>query len=336
STGKTTVLELASSIWGNPHKESGGLIFSWDSTRVFLERMANFFCDIPIFPDDSQTVDDRTMKSMLYQIANGVGKGRGSVTGIRHTPTWHTICFSTGEKPLVECTTFSGARARTIEIYGSPFPNAKADFINDLKQGVRENYGHAGQRYIEGILPLLDNPDEMTREYRRYQRVLSMKSGSEVGDRYSHYFSVVKLAADNVYRILGIGDPAEAEGCIHRVFSNLVSDYVCDVDISKRAMEYVLSWISGNEVFFKEGGNTEKYGLWSEGEYIGILPHKLKEVLNREGYSDKIVLKGWADKGWIKRDKGHFTYLMSTIEEGKYKQKRAIVIPWSVVEEFLE
>lgn len=111
SVGKTTVLELAASVWGNPHKEAGGLVFGWDSTKVFLERIANFFCDIPIFPDDSQMVDDRTMSSMLYQIANGVGRGRGATAGIRHNPTWHTVCFSTGERPLIECTTFAGAGA---------------------------------------------------------------------------------------------------------------------------------------------------------------------------------------------------------------------------------
>ena len=73
SVGKTTVLELAASVWGNPHKEAGGLVFGWDSTRVFLERMASFFNDAPIFPDNSQTVEC-TMTSMLYQIANGVGR----------------------------------------------------------------------------------------------------------------------------------------------------------------------------------------------------------------------------------------------------------------------
>jgi uncharacterized protein (DUF927 family) len=85
SVGKTSVLELAASVWGNPHKESGGLVFSWDSTRVFLERMANFFCDVPIFPDDSQTTDDKTLTKILYMVANGVGRGRGSTTGIRQT-----------------------------------------------------------------------------------------------------------------------------------------------------------------------------------------------------------------------------------------------------------
>jgi uncharacterized protein (DUF927 family) len=148
SLGKTTVLEVAASIWGNPHKEAGGLVFSWDSTKVFLERIANFFSDLPIFPDDSQTVDDRTLRDTLYLIANGVGRGRGSLISIRHNPTWHTVCYSSGERPLTQCTTFAGAKARTIEICGSPFPGAGGNFVYDLKQGVREHYGHAGPKHI--------------------------------------------------------------------------------------------------------------------------------------------------------------------------------------------
>jgi len=339
SVGKTTVLELAASVWGNPHKEAGGLVFSWDSTRVFLERMAYFFNDAPIFPDDSQTVDDRTMTNMLYQIANGVGKGRGSIIGIRHNPTWHTVCFSTGERPLTQCTTFAGARARTIEIYGSPFPNAGGNFINDMKQGVREHYGHAGPKFIAGLLPLWDRPDDMTRlkeDYKRHQRAFSLSANSEVGDRYSHYFATVKVAADLVYRILGIGDPDFAEENILQVFKSLISESTIEGDISKRAMEHVLSWMSANEGLFKSN-DRESFGVWREDEYIGIYPHKLTEVLKKEGYSEKTILRSWSEKKWITRDDDrHLTCQRRKIEDSVSKVRRFIVIPWEIYDRFMD
>jgi putative DNA primase/helicase len=338
SVGKTTVLELSASVWGNPHKEAGGLPIGWDSTKVFLERMAHFFNDAPIFPDDSQTVDDRTMTSMLYQIANGVGKGRGSISGIRQNLTWHTVCFSTGERPLTQCTNFSGARARTIELYGSPFPNATGSFINDLKQGIRENYGHAGPKFIQGILPYWEKLDDMTKlkeEYKRYQRQLSLSANSEVGDRYSHYFSVVKLAADLVHKILGIGDPVDAEESIYRVFNNLVSESLTDVDISTRAMEYALSWVSANEAFFKGNDRVEAFGIWREGDYIGIYPHKLTEIFKKESYSEKAVLRGWAEKKWLEADAGHLTRLCAFKLNNSFVRRRLIKIPWDVYQKFV-
>jgi uncharacterized protein (DUF927 family) len=311
SIGKTTVLELAASVWGNPHKEAGGLVFSWDSTKVFHERLAGFFCDIPVFPDDSQSADDRIVTSILYQVASGVGKGRGAITGIRHNPTWHTICFSTGERPLAQCTIFSGAQARTIELYGSPFPNAGGNFIGDLKQCIRENYGHAGPKFIEGLLCIIENPTELSNlksEYKRYQQMLSNKAGSEIGDRLSQYFATVKIAMDLVCRILNIGDRADAEDTIFRVFDEVLKEAHAHSDIATRAMRYIISWVTANENFFKWSEKVEQYGRIVDGEYVGIFRHKFNEILKKEGYSDRAVLRGWHDRNWIIReDEHHFT-----------------------------
>lgn len=338
SVGKTTVLELASSVWGNPHKENGGLVFGWDSTKVFLERMAGFFCDMPIFPDDSQNVEDKMMAKMLYQLANGAGKGRGSLTGIQHTRTWRTIVFSTGERKLTECTTFGGARARVLELYGSPFGKSNGVFINEFKQAVRENYGHAGAKFIEGLLPILEKPDEVTRlkaEFKRYQQMLSREANSEIGDRISQYFATVKIAADLVHRILGIGDPAEAEDIIYRVFTDVLEDAKDNADLPTRAMDHIISWVSANESYFK-GNERTNYGHIIEGEWVGIYRHTLTEILKKEGYSENAVLTGWAERDWIKReDNKHYTCPRRIKDsEDKLKYVRLVIIPWEIFRKF--
>lgn len=352
SVGKTTVSELAASVWGNPHKESGGLVFSWDSTKVFLERMASFFCDVPIFPDDSQTVDDRTLATTLYMIANGVGKGRGAPTGVRRNATWHTVCYSNGERPLTSCTSFSGAQARTIEIYGSPFPNAGGDFIRDLKQGIRENYGHAGPKFIKGLLSIIENPfelDALKNEYRRYQQMLSKQAGSEIGDRISQYFSVIKVASALACKILDVGDPVEAEEAIFKVFKDILQETLTHSDLPARAMDYILSWVMANENYFRWNDRGEQFGRIIKGDYVGIFRHKFTEVLKKENYSEMAVLRGWFDRDWIKReDPSHFTCsrkitdIIRTWKDDKgeiheikeIKNTRLIIIPWHVVDRF--
>ena len=355
STGKTTVLELAASVWGNPHKETGGLVFSWDSTKVFLERMADFFCDIPIFPDDSQVVPDAVLRNTLYMIANGVGRGRGSTMGIRHTPTWHTVCFSTGERPLVECTTYAGAKARTIEIYGSPFPDCGGAFINTLKEGIRSNYGHAGSIFVTELSAIMDNPvklRELKDAYNKYQRAYSDRARSEVGDRYSHYFAAVRVAADIAYKIIGVDDILLAEIAIDDVFRSLINDNMGELDTSTRALDFVISWINGNEAFFSSN-NRESYGQWNPGDCVCIYPHKLKEVLLKEGFSDRAILKAWADKQWIQVNQGHHTvpkrlkkkttdtYPLSSLsspdnESESNRIQRFVAIQWNIFKQFSE
>jgi hypothetical protein len=170
-------------------------------------------------------------------------------------------------------------------------------------------------------------------DYKMYQRALSLEANSEVGDRYSQYFAVVKLAADLVHEILGIGDPVAARESVDRVFDNVISESLNDMDIGTRAMQHVLSWASGNERYLKDT-DYESYGQWKEGEYIGIYPHKLTEILRNEKYSERAILKSWAEKGWIKCEGGKFTCSRNArIEDGIIKQRRFIIIPWQVVKE---
>lgn len=338
SLGKTTVLELASSVWGNPHKESGGLIFSWDSTRVFLERMASFFCDVPIFPDDSQTVDNRTLERMLYMVANGGAKGRGDISGIRHTATWHTVCFSTGEISLVD-NKRGGASARTISIDGSPFPNAGGQFINELKQNIREHYGHAGPKFIEYIAPLVDNEKSLSRMKDRlnmYQMAFSNHAKTEVGDRVSYYFSTVMLASEYVHNIFDFGDPEEAERAIYRVFNRVVTNSENEGDTATRAMETMAAWIFDHKSFFTDS-NKDSYGTWNEGEYVGISPLKLKEALAENGFSSNGVLRAWGDRNWILRDPGHNTTTIRVQNDRGFSSdiRRLVVFPWNKFKEFM-
>jgi putative DNA primase/helicase len=338
STGKTTAEEMGASAWGNPQKESGGLIVSWDSTRVFLERIASFFNDMPIFPDDSQTVDDKTLTKILYMVANGVGKGRGNISGIRRPETWHTVCFSTGEKPLTDCTVFAGARARTISIYGSPFPNAGGAFINDIKNAIRENYGHAGPIFIKEISAYWQKSEDLNKmrnEYMRYQRVLSKQANSEVGDRMSHYFAVVKVTADIVSKLLNICDPTQAEEIIHKVFTSAIEENRGSSDMGTNAMQYILSWVFGNEKFFRSKADSEKYGTLADLNYIGIYPHKLKEILRKENWSEKVILRIWDERGWIKREDHSYSCPRTIIDDNNYCHRRFVIIPWKVVENFL-
>ena len=350
STGKTTVLELSASSWGNPIKDAGGLVFGWESTPVFLERMAAFFCDMPIFPDDSQNVDDKKMSRMLYLLANSVGKGRGSITAIQRPKSWRTVVLSTGEKKLTECTPFGGAQARTIELYGPPFANAKGGFISDLKQTLRDNYGHAGPKFIDGLLSIMEKPHELAvlrTEYKRYHQVLSREAGSMIGDRQSQYFAAVRLAADLVHKFLGIGDPVDAEETIFRVFRLVQEDARGAGDMATRAIKFILSWSSANEGLFKINDRGESLGVWREGEYIGLYPHRLEEILKKEGYSREALFRAWASKGWIERGKDdkHFTMVkritipqaLSELKDGikeKTKPVRLVVFPWAIVNKF--
>jgi hypothetical protein len=78
------------------------------------------------------------------------------------------------------------------------------------------------------------------------------------------------------------------------------------------------------------------YGVWVEGEYIAIYPHKLTEVLKKEGFSEKSVLKEWANRNWIKRHDKHYAMKVTIQTNNETKRRRMVTIPWDIVEKFNE
>jgi uncharacterized protein (DUF927 family) len=58
--------------------------------------------DLPIFLDETQLIRDKhQQEAILYTLVNGVGKGRGRISGTQKTYTWNTVVFTTGEFPLI-------------------------------------------------------------------------------------------------------------------------------------------------------------------------------------------------------------------------------------------
>lgn len=155
-----------------------------------------------------------------------------------------------------------------------------------------------------------------------------------IGDRIAQYFAVVKLAADLVHRFLGIGDPVDAEEIIFQVFNLVQEDTRSHGDMATRAMHDVMSWVSANIAYFREN-DREQYGRIVEYDYIGILRLTLKEMLKKHGYSEMAVLRGWAERDWIKREMpDHYSCVRRVKSGGALEYIRLVIIPWKVFKKF--
>jgi putative DNA primase/helicase len=331
SMGKTTVIEIASSVWGNPAKETGGLITSWNSTMVFVERMASFFNDLPMYLDDSQTADDKTVSKIMYMIGNSTGRGRGKKAGgVDSNKSWRTVCFSTGEKQLTESTQYDGAKARTIEFNGSPFGRNEGKIVTDIKTCVRDNYGHIGKIFIEQLIKDLENPEkleELKESYATFRELLSMRTTNEIGNRMAGYFAIIQLAGTLIEDYFKLG--GNVLQTIENCFLEAINERKSEGNTSDRALDEVVSFAQANIKKFMGKSDDmvkEHYGIWRNNEYVAFFPHKLKEVLTKAGFSYNSVIRSWGDKDWIKKSKEGFTYPAS-YENGRY---RTICINWKI------
>lgn len=70
SQGKTTTLEIASTVWG-----TNDLVNEWNATRVSIERKSAFLNSFPLLMDDTKKADERVLKQVIYNFSGGRSKG---------------------------------------------------------------------------------------------------------------------------------------------------------------------------------------------------------------------------------------------------------------------
>jgi DNA primase catalytic core len=317
SIGKTTVMEIAASVWGLPIKELGGIIIAWDATKVSIERLACLFNYLPIFLDDSQTANEKVIATILYMLANGVGRLRGALKGTQKTSNWRTIAFSTGERRLSEVTEYEGAKARIISLYGPPFKTEdQAELIHNIKADIHSNFGIAGPMFVEELINkgYHEANKDLREAYRNTTLELAKLGKDNVSDRMAQYFAAVQIAGIMVEKLFKFG--GKPENIVKTMFEYTCGENKERGDYPQRALEHIVSWVQGNQNSFDRHdqlANVEKgeiFGVIREGEYIGIFPHKFKEIIKKSDFDSSSILKAFKERKWIQTTKDNFTCLI--------------------------
>lgn len=97
SSGKSTALKLAASVWGNPST----YVRLWRGTVNGLEGLATLHNDSLLILDEIGQIDPNDAGEAAYLLANGQGKVRASRNGFaRSAQRWRLLFLSAGEESL--------------------------------------------------------------------------------------------------------------------------------------------------------------------------------------------------------------------------------------------
>lgn len=162
STGKSTILEAARSVWGGASFKR-----SWRATANGLEGVSVLHNDGLLPLDELSECDPREVGAIAYLLGNGQGKSRASRTGAaRAIKRWLTFVLSTGERTLAATMAEGGHRAKAgqgvrlldvpadrrhgcfDELHGHDGGRALADAV---KEAAAEHYGTAGRLFLERL-----------------------------------------------------------------------------------------------------------------------------------------------------------------------------------------
>ncbi|MEO7128814.1 MAG: DUF927 domain-containing protein, partial [Rhodoferax sp.] len=162
STGKTTAIEAACSVWGGPSFRR-----SWRATGNGMEGVAALFNDSLLALDEISECDPREVGAIIYALGNGRGKQRASRSGAaRAVARWRCSVLSSGERSIGTTMAEGGHRVkagqsvrlldvpaqRTYGAWDTLHQHASGTAFSDaLKREAVTHYGHAGREFLEKL-----------------------------------------------------------------------------------------------------------------------------------------------------------------------------------------
>lgn len=305
--GKTPMLKLAASVWG----DTNALVATLHTTIVGIERTAALYCDLPVVFDELQaSILGKEQRGMLaYLIAQGTGKTRGKANGgLQETARWRTVALTSGEQSLTTEDDFGGQQSRVIEVYvrddeGRRLPN---DLAREVHQTVNRLHGHAGREFLLRILK--EDPDAL----RKRHRTLANKIAEHVpSTRHSVLDALGIVALADILAGKWLFPPSPETDTLDLI-AGIAHDLAGTRDYGDHAIEWIQSWTTSHANLFGEFRETS---LGGKSEYshpdrdfagvrcingdLWILPNVFRKALEEGDLDERRVLKDWHERGWI-------------------------------------
>lgn len=319
STGKTTALRVAASIWGTER-----LINEWNTTPIDLERKASILNSFPSMYDDTRKAKPYLLSDVVYQFSGGKSKGRGNVQSVDVVKTWRNILLSTGETSIVEYgNEKAGVSARVITLQDKPF-NDDVN-IRALYEGIESNYGHLGLAFIEQYSK---QKASYKASFKSYEGIYIDKAGeNEVMQRVARYFAVLMVAGEILNDIAGFEHDHYKN--VDTAFNRML-DTNKTLDKPRELLEVLLEELdaSRNSITgagYSEVYNTELKAIFHK-DYLCVLSKPMKNYL---GHELRTIIKEWEERGYLVTDADRVQKSVKT----NGKKYRGYAISQSVIRE---
>lgn len=287
--GKTVGLMLAASVWASP--AAGDYIRTFRGTEVSMELSAAFVNSLPLILDEFQMVKDKkSFESVVYMLAEGVGKSRGAKSGgLRDAGSWRNCILTSGESPITGYMAGSGAYNRIVEIECvSPLFRDPLETLDV----IGKNYGHAGRIFAERLL----EPDNVVRVKALYREYYDSLSSAGATEKQAMAGAVI-LTADKLAEewIFEGGEPLTAEELLPYLHTK------DEIDVGDRAYDYICETVAANAARFNPSLEMgEHWGRFSsEGDTVYIINKIFDQICEEGGFSGRSVLSRLGEKGLI-------------------------------------
>ncbi len=220
STGKSTALFVAGSVWGGGGL--GGYVKNWRATDNALESTSALQNHTLLCLDELSQVDPKAAGQAAYMLANGKGKSRSGKDGqARRALEWRLIFLSTGEIALADKIREGGGQiaagmeVRVVDLRADAGAGLglfqdihgaieAAVFAQSLKAAAGQYYGTAARAFLAQIAADFDGIRDKLATLRRGFTYAALPPGADgqvrrVADRFA-----LVAAAGEIASVLGV------------------------------------------------------------------------------------------------------------------------------------
>lgn len=342
STGKTTALYVAGSVWGGGGVN--GYVEKWRATSNGLEAIAYSHCDGLLLLDELAQIDPKEAGNTAYMLANGSGKSRADKLGeSRQAKSWRLLFLSSGEIGLADHmakanqTIKAGQETRMIDI---PVDAKKgmglfetihlaedpADFARQIFDSANRFYGIAIVAFLRDLVEKYEEIPKKIEVFRNsFMNRLDLKNPSGQVTRVANRFSLAAAAGELAIELGILPWPSEEAliGCL-TCFNAWLDGRGGTGELEKgQALDQVIAFLQENRARFREirckNNDKSENGFEPVAEYI---PHKqagftktnddgsveflvFKEVFKKEvcaGLDPKFVAYYLLEQGYLDPD----------------------------------
>ena len=291
SSGKSTALKLAGSVWGNPEQ----VIRQWRATSNALEGIAALHNDSFLGLDEIGQCNAKDIGDTVYMLSNGQGKARMQRTGIaRPVSQWRVMFLSNGEESLSAIMQQMGKRTNAgQEIRLADIPadaghglgifdplstdQPPAAYAEQLKQASNIYYGTAGMAWLEYLTCNKIAATEQAKAYIQ-QFMLSFAQGKNgQAQRVAKRFAIVAAAGELATQAgITAWQPGRAMEAVGQCFHAWLDGFGDGGNLESRKI------LASVKAFFEAHGSSRFESL--QPPVMNDGSDMLQRIINRVGY----------------------------------------------------
>lgn len=286
SKGKTTAAMLATSVFGNPAIDKSTMI-TFNATNNALVSFASKCNSHTIALDEAIISTASDVTKQLYTLCAGRDKLRlNTDSELKEATSFSSFIISTAEYDLIPDSSTNGIRARVFEL-NDTFTTSAENSVK-IKSTVTENYGYAGNEFVEFIMK--EKIDKIEEDYllcqkalmTKYEEKLTFKSKGELTERVFSKLAIILQAGAYFNECFGI-----------EIDDNLI-DYLLSIekhinensDRTKYLLDCILQFVAINENKFITEHNC--YGFPPSAPW--------GRIIKTNSETEIIILKSKADE----------------------------------------